>query len=502
MIAVFTASEIKSWENYSRQHYGLSNTQLMQQASAAFVKSFLAVFKEKKPVLVLCGKGKNGGDGLYVAKLLLEAGWELQLALIHGPDSGNEDQQTALNYFLASHSGHYLNQQQPALLKGLPADTLIIDAILGSGTQGTLRDPELSWAVALNACSNTVIALDVPTGLPTDSVALVGEAVMADHTFTMACFKPAFVFPESAKNNGQIHLVDIGLHPDFLPLQQPWAKIITPADLKSSFPERQRFSHKGTYGYLLLIAGRFGKTGAASLATEAAFRVGAGKINVHLPEKSVNVLQFTVPEAMVSVDPHPEYWTTQPDNGKYSAAAVGPGIGTHSDTALAFGSWLEQQDQPIVIDADAINIMAEQPFLQNHIPANSILTPHMLEFDRMTGHSNSWPIRLEKARKFAEMRKCYVVLKNAYSFICTPDGQLLLNTNGNPGMATAGSGDVLTGIIAGLLAQGLSAYQSVITGVFLHGLAGDLAAQEKGQESLLARDIIAALPQAISKLRN
>lgn len=502
MIAVFTASEIKSWESYSLQHYGITTKELMQRASAAFVKSFLAKFKEKKPVIILCGKGRNGGDGLYAAKFLLEAGWEVQVILIHPTKVSHEDQQFALNDLLKKYSAHCLHQQLPVFLKKLPADTLIIDAILGSGTQGTLRDPELSWTRAINACPNTVIAIDVPTGLPTDSVALIGEAVMADYTFTMACFKPAFVFPESAMFNGQIHIVDIGLHPDFLPLQPPWAKIITPNDLKLSFPVRQRFTHKGTYGFLLLLAGRFGKTGAASLAAEAALRVGVGKISVHLPEKSVNVLQLTVPEAMVSVDPHPEYWTSQPDNGKYSAAAVGPGIGTHSDTALAFGNWLEQQEQPVVIDADAINILAEQPFLQNHIPANSILTPHMLEFDRMTGTSNNWPMRLEKARKFAEQRKCYVVLKNAYSFICTPEGGLLLNTNGNPGMATAGSGDVLTGILAGLLAQGIGAYQSVITGVHLHGLAGDLAAHEKGQESLLARDIIAALPEAIRQLRS
>ncbi len=502
MIAVFTASEIESWENYSLQHYGMNNQQLMQQAAAEFVSSFLTVFKEKKPVVVLSGRGKNGGDGIYAAKLLLEAGWQVQLVLIHAVESAKAEQKLAYAIFLEKHAAHCRYQQHPSFIEKLSPETIIIDAILGSGTHGTLRDPELSWAKALNVCSNTIAALDVPTGLPTDSVALVGEAVMADYTFALACFKPGFVFPESAMYSGQITVVDIGLHPDFLPLQPPWARIITNSDLKSSFPVRQRFSHKGTYGYLNLIAGCLGKTGAARLAAEAALRVGVGKINIHLPEKCVHILQVTVPEAMVSVDPHPEYWTGQPDSGKYSAVAVGPGIGTHRDTALAFGTWLEQQEQPIVIDADALNIMAEQPFLQNHIPANSILTPHMLEFDRMTGHSNNWPIRLEKARKFAEQRKCYIVLKNAYSFICTPDGSLLLNTNGNPGMATAGSGDVLTGILAGLLAQGIGPYQSVITGVHLHGLAGDLAAYEKGQESLLARDIIAQLPEAIRRLRN
>lgn len=501
MIPVFTATEINSWEKYTLQHMALSNNQLMQQAAKAFVEAFVLDFDKKNPIIVLCGKGNNGGDGLYAAKFLLETGYDVQVVLIHPKDVGSVDQQAALRFWRYDNADRCVFDEKPIWLKQLPSNALIIDAILGIGTEGTLRGPELDWVKTINNCPNIKIALDVPTGLPTNPVVLIGDALEADFTYTLACFKPAFVFPESAMFSGKIRVVDIGLHPDFLPLQPPWAQMITKIDTEQSFPPRKRFTHKGTYGYLLLIAGKFGKAGAACLAAEAALRVGAGKISVHIPEKSVNVLQIVLPEAMVSIDSHPEYWTTQPDSGKYSTAAVGPGLGTHSDTALAFGTWLEQQENAIVIDADALNILAEQPYLKNHIPANSILTPHMLEFDRLSGTANSWPIRLEKARQFAEKHRCFILLKNAYSFICTPTGQLLLNTNGNPGMATAGSGDVLTGILAGLLAQGLSSYQAVTTGVYLHGLAGDIAAQQKGQESLLARDLIAALPEGIRQLK-
>lgn len=502
MIPVFTAAEIKSWENYSLQHYGIKNSQAMQQAAKAFAQVFQTTFDKKKPIVILCGKGNNGGDGLYAGRFLLEAGYDVQVVLVHPRSSGAPDQQAALDFWLMEQPNRCIQGAKPDFLKNLKKGSLLIDAILGSGTRGPVRGSELEWVKAINLCSCTKIALDVATGLPTDPVALIGEAVQTDYTFALSCFKPAFVFPESAMFCGEINVVDIGLHPDFLPLQTPWGQLITKADVSDALQPRKRFTHKGSYGHLLLIAGRFGKIGAACLAAEAALRVGAGKITVHLPEKSVNVLQIAVPEAMISVDPHPEYWTTSPDDSKYATAAVGPGIGTHRDTALAFGSWLELQDFPVVIDADGINILAENSYLQNHIPPNSILTPHMAEFDRLTGHSNSWPIRLEKARQFAANHRCFVLLKNAYSFICTPDGNLLLNTNGNPGMATAGSGDVLTGILVGLLAQGLSPYAAITTGVFLHGLAGDIAAEQKGQESLLARDIIAGLSTAIQQLKS
>jgi len=502
MLAVYTAAEIKFWENYTLQHSAITNNQLMQNAAKAFAKAFQVRFTNKQiPILILCGKGNNGGDGLYAGKVLLEAGYNVQIVLVHPATTGSPDQQLALQYWIESQKHRLLLDAKQDYLGKIPASTLLIDAILGSGTLGSLRSHELGWVKSINNSPCIKIALDLPTGLPTDPVALIGDAVQADYTYTFACFKPAFVFPESAQVAGQIEIVDIGLHPDFLPLQPPWAQLITHADVSTAFKPRKRFTHKGSYGHLLLVAGRFGKIGAACLAAEAALRVGAGKITVHLPEKSVNVLQIAVPEAMVSVDPHPEYWTTSPDAAKYASAAVGPGLGTHSDTALAFGSWLELQDSPVVIDADGINLLAAHSYLKNNIPKNSILTPHMAEFDRLTGSASNWPIRLEKARQFAEKYHCYVLLKNAYSFICTPEGKLLLNTNGNPGMATAGSGDVLTGILAGLLAQGLDSPTAITTGVFLHGLAGDIAAQEKGQESLLARDIIAALPEAIRQLR-
>ena len=272
------------------------------------------------------------------------------------------------------------------------------------------------------------------------------------------------------------------------------------SDIASLIPKRDIFAHKGNFGHALLVAGSRGKTGAAVLAAKACLRSGVGLLTVHIPACGELILQTAIPEAMIDIDEEQDYITHLGQLSKYSAIGIGPGIGCNGKTAGVLLQLFKNATQPLVLDADAINLIAQNEHLQHAIPANSILTPHAGEFDRLAGTSENAYERLDKACQWAVQYKCYVVLKGAYTAICTPNRACYFNSTGNPGMATAGSGDVLTGIIGGLLAQSYSPLNASLAGVFLHGLAGDIAANEKSQESLIASDIIESLGLAFKKI--
>ena len=272
------------------------------------------------------------------------------------------------------------------------------------------------------------------------------------------------------------------------------------SDIASLIPKRDTFAHKGNFGHALLIAGSRGKTGAAVLAAKACLRSGVGLLTVHIPACGELILQTAIPEAMIDIDEEQDCITRLGQLSKYSAIGIGPGIGCNERTAKVLLQLFENAAQPLVLDADAINLIAQNEHLQHALPPNSILTPHSGEFDRLAGMSENAYERLEKASQWAVHHKCYVVLKGAYTAICTPNKGCCFNSTGNPGMATAGSGDVLTGVILGLLAQSYSPLNAALTGVFLHGLAGDIAAGEKSQESLIASDIIENLGIASKKI--
>ena len=271
------------------------------------------------------------------------------------------------------------------------------------------------------------------------------------------------------------------------------------SDISAIIPERKKFSHKGNFGHAMLIAGSRGKTGAAVLAAKACLRSGVGLLTVHIPACGEIILQTSVPEAMVEIDSENDYITDLGILSKYNTIGIGPGIGCNEKTSEVLFKLFENSNKPLVLDADAINLLAQNEHLISTLPADSILTPHAGEFDRLAGNSENAYERLEKACQWAVNHKCYIVLKGAYTAICTPYKKCYFNSTGNPGMATAGSGDVLTGIILSLLAQSYSPLNASLTGVFLHGLAGDIAASEKSQESLIASDIIDNLGQAFKK---
>ena len=377
----------------------------------------------------------------------------------------------------------------------------MIDGLFGSGLNRPLTGGFAAMVHYINQSEATVVAIDIPSGLfgednrtnDSDSI------IRANLTLTFGFPKLAFLLPENDSFVGEWKVLDIGLHPDIVDNTPTPFTLVTEEDIAAVFQPRNRFSHKGTFGHALLIAGSRGKMGAALLASRACLRSGAGLLTVHIPQRGETILQSAFPEAMLSFDPHQDYFTTVPDIATYSAIGVGPGLGQYLESAAALERLLQTVGKPVVLDADALNLIASNKDLLNRIPERSILTPHPKEFDRIAGESNSAYERLKKAQSFAVEHKLCIVLKGAYTAICTSSGNIYFNSCGNPGMATAGSGDVLTGIILGLLAQGMEPETAAATGVFLHGTAGDLAAVYRSEESMIASDIIDMLGKAFKQ---
>jgi NAD(P)H-hydrate epimerase len=349
---------------------------------------------------------------------------------------------------------------------------------------------------------NTVVSIDIPSGLMgEDNTGNIPENIIqADFTLTFQFPKISFFFAENEKYIGSWEVLPIRLHPDGIAQTQTGFFLIEKEEIQQIVPVRSRFGHKGTYGHALLIAGSFGKMGAAVLASKACLRSGVGLLTTHVPHLGYPIIQTAVPEAMASVDQHDSIFTEFPDLTQFSAVGVGPGIGLKSNTKKAFCELLEKSQVPMVIDADALNILSANKIWLEKIPANSILTPHPGEFKRLVGESGNSYIRIQKQIEFSKKYKVIVVLKGAFTSVSTPDGRLFFNSSGNPGMATAGSGDVLTGIVLGLLAQGISPENAALAGVYLHGLAGDLAILENSEYSLVSGDIVKFLGKAFLSL--
>jgi len=326
--------------------------------------------------------------------------------------------------------------------------------------------------------------------------------IKATHTLTFQFPKRSFLFPENEKFTGKWHLIPIGLHPDAIEEMHTDYHYLFHADLQHLFIKRRKFSHKGNYGHALLISGSRGMMGAAILAAKACLRSGAGLLTTHVPQSGLDILQIAVPESICSIDQSNDYFTGFPPLQNYTAVAIGPGIGVSPQTVSAFRDLLTGCDKPVIIDADALNIIARNPEMLTLLPENSILTPHPKEFDRIAGNSEDGFRRNQRQIEFARQHRVIVVLKGAHTSIAMPEGSCYFNSTGNPGMATAGSGDVLSGIILSLLAQGYSSPNAAMLGVFIHGLAGDIAADEVGQQALIASEIINYLGQAFIKFEN
>ncbi|MFN0215171.1 MAG: NAD(P)H-hydrate dehydratase [Saprospiraceae bacterium] len=498
---IFSASQTRAWDTYTIENEPIDSVSLMNRAAQVFTDWLLEIYPDtQRPILVFCGTGNNGGDGLAVARMLNWHGYNVKIAVCDFSAKHSVDFEAQISALPKQDNigieWFKTDQNFPAI----SSDILILDALFGSGLNRPLEGVWAQVVDYLNQLPNEKVAIDLPSGLFADAHTTGNAVVNATRTFSFERPKLAFFMPENAERVGDWAFGSIGLHPDFDRETHTKLHYLTKKAARALYRPRPKFSHKGTFGHVLLIAGSFGKIGAAVLAARACLRSGAGLLTVHAPRCGNLVLQTAVPEAMSSPDRRAKYWTEVPDLEGYASIGAGPGIGKTPETLVALKDLLKTWKKPIVLDADALNLLAENPECWGLLPENSILTPHPKEFERLFGKSENDFERNGLQRKKSQEHGIFILLKGAHTAIACPDGECWFNSTGNPGMATGGSGDVLTGLLAGLLAQGHPPKAATLLGVYLHGLAGDLAAETLGQEALTAGDMVEFLGEAWMEL--
>ncbi|MCB9047036.1 MAG: NAD(P)H-hydrate dehydratase [Chitinophagales bacterium] len=497
---VFSASQIRACDTYTIHASKISSYELMERAAGKCVAWINENLAADSVFIVLCGSGNNGGDGLAITRMLHRQGYNAKAFLLRLSDELTED--CRKNFERLAGIGSELVEILPedSLIADVPKHVTIIDALLGTG----LNRPAEGWVAEfiehINELGNQVIAIDIPSGMPADSIPKEGAAIMnASHTLSFQFYKKAFMHAETGRCAGNVHILDIGLSAKFISSTHTSFYIQGLEEAKAMYKQRDRFAHKGDYGLAYIVAGSKGMMGAAVLAAKAALRSGAGKVKTLVPECGYDILQVSVPEAMCAVSGETcisriKEWE------QATTVGIGPGLGTSEATLRTFAEFITACKEPVVIDADGLNMLAMEPDLLHKIPADSVLTPHPKEFERLFGKSKDSMFMLELARTQSMKYNLYIVLKGHNTVIVTPEGECWYNQTGNPGMATGGSGDVLTGIITGLMSQGYESFGAARLGVYLHGRAGDYAAAKWGENALTAGDIIDNLGKAFMSI--
>lgn len=488
---LLNASQIREWDQYTIQNEPISSFNLMERAARACAKWMLQNIVSNT-YYIFCGKGNNGGDGLAIARLLNNVGKEVKVFVLDADNAlGTPDYQTNFHYLQQSGKVPIILVKSDHHFPPIPPDAVIVDALFGTGLNRKLEGLSAALVTYINATEKLIIAIDFPSGMYCDESSVSNAVIKASHTLTFQVLKLAFLFAENADNFGQIHLIDINLHPDFIETINTRFELVNKALATAMYRLRKNFSHKGDYGHALVIAGSIGKMGAAQLCAKAALKSGSGLVTAFVPKKGISIIQTSIPEVMaIESSEKTTIAIVNFDLTKYNAIAIGPGIGTEAAAYDCLNDILKRAATPLVLDADALNIIAQHKELLSIIPANSILTPHSKEFERLFGKTANEFERIEVAIENAKKYNLIIVLKGHHSFIAAPTGEGFFNITGNPGMATAGCGDVLTGMITGLIAQNYLPISAALLGVFLHGLAGDLAAGKLSMEAMLASDII------------
>jgi NAD(P)H-hydrate epimerase len=471
---ILSASQIRAADAHTIANQPISSIDLMERAARACYSWFHQNISRKKTIALVCGKGNNGGDGLALARMLKAAGYQVNVFVVNHTPRISDD--FATNYKrLETRNIAPINVTSANQLALADAD-IWVDALLGSGLNAPLTGLLAEVVSVLNSKPTQRISIDIPTGLFADDNGANNTKTIfkADVTLTFQCPKFSFMFPEFGRFAGHFVVLDIGLSPDFLREVDSPNHFVTEEVVKSMLPARQKFMHKGSFGHAYVVAGSIGKMGAAVLASKAALHSGAGLVTVCVPQCGVQILQTANPEIMVLPDMGIDFLTEISQLKNASAVGIGPGLGQAPETNVALVQFLQKTTVPMVLDADALNLLSASN--NWHLLAkNTIVTPHLGELKRMLG------IEVNGEKMYA------------HTAIYLPDGVVYFNSTGNPGMATAGSGDVLTGIITGLLAQGLSPKNAALVGVFYHGKAGDVAAQRFGERALIASALLNAL---------
>lgn len=498
---LFSADQIRQWDQYTIENEPISSIDLMERAASKCVDWLERNDFVGKSFHIFCGKGNNGGDGLAIARMLAGLQSAVTVHILEFGHKGTDDfqvnlarlhQQTEVDirYIQTEEQFHSINNGE-----------IIIDALFGSGLNRGLEGVTAKLVGHINRSGSKIISIDIPSGLFTDRSSSGQTIIKADHTLSFQCYKKAFLVAENSEFIGDVHLLDIGLHAGFQSSIFSAQEIIDGVIISSIYKKRNRFGHKGNFGHALIVAGSYGKIGAAVLSSKACMRSGVGLLSCHIPKCGYDIMQTSLAEAMVMTDFNSSFITNLEDDlSTYRSIGIGPGIGTAPETRDMLKEVLSVYKKPVVLDADAINSLAMDKALFHILPADSILTPHPKEFERLFGKTANEFERIDLAVAKAKELKAVIVLKGHHTLIATPGGKAFFNTTGNAGMATGGSGDVLTGILTGLLAQGYSAEQAAILGVYVHGLAGDLAAEMFSMEAMIAGDIVEQIPAAFIQL--
>lgn len=499
---ILPVESIREADKYTIQNEPIKSIDLMERAAKGCVEWIVKHLPLSSNFTIICGTGNNGGDGLAIARLLHQMSIKCSVYIIKTSNNQSEDFLVNLNR-LTDFDFNIQFIKNETDIPILNSSSIIIDSIFGSGLSKSVTGIYAQVISIINNSNAFVISIDIPSGLPADCACFSkSEVVRANITLSFEMPKLAFMFPQNSQFVGEWNIIPIQLHSEFLDKVNSKNILITKNIIQSIYKVRSKFSHKGTFGHALIIAGSTGKYGAAILSAEACLRAGTGLLTVHTAQKGLPILQTAIPEAMVSIDETEDYIGNLPGIQEYDAIAIGPGIGTQKATQNQLKLLIQNSNQPLIFDADALNIISENKTWLSFIPPNSILTPHPGEFARLFGKVIDDFEKNKIQRDLSFKYKIFIILKGAHTAITTPNGECFFNSTGNPGMATAGSGDVLTGILLSLLSQGYTPKETAILGVYLHGLAGDFASEKFSQESMIARDIIRNLApafQAINK---
>jgi ADP-dependent NAD(P)H-hydrate dehydratase / NAD(P)H-hydrate epimerase len=491
---ILSSQQIRDVDAYTIQHEPIKSIDLMERASLAFVDWFIHRYNRNLSVLVIAGSGNNGGDALAIARLLYDNSYKVKVFLALPESEGSTDYQSNL-------------RKLPAQINVVDSITdnfdLIIDGLFGSGLSRPIEEGDLAQLISLiNKTGKKIISIDIASGLSCDGIAIGENIIRPTHSISFQLPKLSFLFSENSSFIGEWHTVKIGLDKKFISNQVTGYNYLTQNEISGLLKERSKFSHKGIFGHSLIIGGSYGKIGAIVLAAKACLRSGAGLVTSLLPTCGYNIMQATVPEVMCLTmgDKHLEIINIDNVN-KFSSIGIGPGLGKSQGALALLSNLIKSYKYPMVLDADALNLLAANPELIELLPEGSILTPHIGEFHRLVGRVDNSLERLKELQAFAKKFKLIIVLKGANTSICDLNGEVWFNSTGNPGMATAGSGDVLTGIITSLLSQGYTSLHAAQIGVFLHGKAGDIAKSDLGESSLIASDISERISNAFISIQ-
>ncbi len=499
---ILTCSQQKEADAYTITNEAIPSIKLMEKAAIQITEAICKRWDSTHSFTVFAGPGNNGGDAVAVTRLLFLKGYNVTLYVFNVSSQLSEECQINIQRLQECKFPNFNEVYSTFNFPKLKEGDIVIDGLFGSGLNKPLSGGFAAIVQRINASPATIVSIDIPSGLmgENNSNNIRQNIIRADLTLCVHAPKLSFLFLENEEFVGEWENIDIGISKDFINQVNTPYHITERNDVCKLIKPRKRFAHKGNFGHGLLIAGSYGMAGAAVLSAKAGLRSGIGLLTIHTPICNHFILQTAVPEAIVQDDVFDRYFAAPTEISRFQAIAIGPGIGQEEDTALATLEQIKTCPIPLVLDADALNIFSTYQEQLDLIPPLSILTPHVRELERIIGRCNNSYERLTKAIELAARLQCFIILKGAWTAVITPDGDCYFNPTGNPGMATGGSGDVLTGILMSLLAQGYSQEEACRLGVYVHGLAGDIAAQRLGEISMTAGDIVEALPEAWKSL--